>query len=224
MELEPLQLVVRIERRVLVVETDHESDVDDAVLHPVDEGAAERVHVQREAHRVDHGAGGEAIVGELPQLLHADRVDLRILSGVQIEDAGELLGQRAARTFGEDGDLRAHVDARLEVRLRLAVLVDALVAGAHADDASVLDEHARGRELGEEIDAHLADDRRQPADHLAEGDDVVAVVLQGRRHDRRRELPLLGEIPERVGRHRRLDRDSRARASPASARRCRADP
>ena len=50
----------------------------------------------------------------------------------------ELLRQRAARTFGEDGDLRADVDARLEVRLRLAVLVDAFVAGADADDASVL--------------------------------------------------------------------------------------
>ena len=78
--------------------------------------------------------------------------------------------QRAARTLGEDGHLRADVDARLEVRLRLAVLVDALVAGAHADDAAVFDQHARGGELGEEIDAHLADDRRQPAHHLAEGD------------------------------------------------------
>ena len=44
---------MRIERRVLVVEADHEADVDDAVLHPVDEGAAERVHVERIAEGVD---------------------------------------------------------------------------------------------------------------------------------------------------------------------------
>ncbi len=142
MELQALQLVVRVERRVLVVETDHQSDVDDAVLHAVDEGAAERVHVQRKAQRVDHAPGGVAVVRKLPELLHADRVHLRVLARVQVEHLRELFRQRPARPLGQDGHLRADVDARLEVRLRLAVLVDAFVARAHADDAAVLDEHA----------------------------------------------------------------------------------
>ena len=209
MQLEALQLVVRIERRVLVVETDHEADVDDAVFHPVDEGAAERVHVQRIAERVDHVAGRMAIFGKLPELLHAERIDLRILARVQIEDARQLLHARAARTLGEDRHLRAHVDARLEVRLRLSELVDAFVAGADADDAAVFDEDARGRELGEEIDAHLADDRTEPAHDLAERDHVVAVILERRRHGRTGETHrprLLGEIPELITGHRRLDR------------------
>src|SRR5205814_3928281 len=69
MQLETLELVMRIERRVLVIETDDQADVDDAVAHAVDERAAERVEIERPAHRVNHGAGGEAIVGKLPQLL-----------------------------------------------------------------------------------------------------------------------------------------------------------
>ena len=59
------------------------------------------------------------------------------------------------------------------------------------------DQHARRGELREEIDAHLADDRRHPADEFAERDDVVAVVLQRRRHDRRRNLHFLEQVPER---------------------------
>ena len=70
---------MRIERRVLVIETDHQSDVDDAVLHPVDETAAERIAVERPAERVDDACRLETIVGKLPQLLHAERIDLRIL-------------------------------------------------------------------------------------------------------------------------------------------------
>src|SRR5688572_31818879 len=44
--------------------------------------------VQRIAERVDNVAGRPAIVGELPELLDAERIDLRILACVQIEDAG----------------------------------------------------------------------------------------------------------------------------------------
>src|SRR5438105_5370290 len=45
MQLVALKLVVRIERRVAGVRSDGEPDVDDAVLHPVDEAAAERVDI-----------------------------------------------------------------------------------------------------------------------------------------------------------------------------------
>src|SRR3954466_9075505 len=71
MHLVALELVMRIERRVLVIETDHETDVDEAVLHAVDEAAAERIAVEWPSERVDDAAGFESIVGKLPQLLHA---------------------------------------------------------------------------------------------------------------------------------------------------------
>ena len=45
---------------------------------------------------MDDLSGGEAFVGKLPELLHAEGVHLRVLPRVEIEHAGELLGQRAA--------------------------------------------------------------------------------------------------------------------------------
>ena len=69
---------------------------------------------------MNDGSGGKAIVGKLPQLFHAERVDLRIFSGVEIEKSGELLRHRAAGTLGEDGDLGANVDARFVVGFALA--------------------------------------------------------------------------------------------------------
>src|ERR1700730_17987534 len=108
-----LKFVMRIERRIAIVETDDKSDVDDAVLHPVDESAAEGIGIERPAECVDHGPRREAVVRKLPELLHAERVHLRIFSGVKIEHPRELLTQRAARTFGDDRDLRANIDARL---------------------------------------------------------------------------------------------------------------
>src|SRR5205085_8520344 len=73
MRLEALELVMRVERGIAVVEADDETDVDDSVRHAVDECAAEGLHVERPAHGVDDRAGGEAVVGQLPDLLDADR-------------------------------------------------------------------------------------------------------------------------------------------------------
>ena len=97
--------------------------------------AAELLLPQRIAQRVDHGAGRDAIRRHLPQLLDADRVLLRLPPVVEREPAHQRLGQVAAHAVAEDRHLRADVDARLERRLLLAVLADAAIAGAHADDA-----------------------------------------------------------------------------------------
>ena len=55
----------------------------------------------------------------------------------ELQVAIELLGQVAAHAVGEDRDLGVDVGAGLERALRLAVLADAAVAGAHADHALV---------------------------------------------------------------------------------------
>ncbi len=56
-------------------------------------------------------------------------------AGADLQIAIELLGEVAAHAVGEDRDLGVDVGARLERALRLAVLADAAIAGAHADDA-----------------------------------------------------------------------------------------
>ena len=67
----------------------------------------------------------------------------------------------------------------------LAVLADAAVAGAHADDARAVHQHVLAGETGEEVDALGLDLLRQPAHEPVERDDVVAVVPQRRRNDRK---------------------------------------
>ena len=134
---------------------------------------------------------------QLPDLLDADGVDLRVLPLPEVERLGELLDQRAARPFAEDHHLGADVDARLVVRLLLAGAGDALVAGAHADHAAVLDQGLGGGELEEDVDPGGLDLRGHPLEELAEGDDVVAVVLQ-RRRDGHGDGALLGQDPEHL--------------------------
>ena len=77
----------------------------------------------------------------------------------------------AAHAVGEDRDLGVDVGAGLERALRLAVLADAAVAGAHADDSIgvrafrcgvSLVEHVLTRETPEQIDAFGFDLLGQP--------------------------------------------------------------
>jgi len=56
----------------------------------------------------------------------------------------------------------------------LAEFVDPLVAGANADHAAVLNQHARCRELRKQIDARLGDDAPEAGEDQAADDRVVA--------------------------------------------------
>ena len=77
MPLEVLERDVRIEHRIAVVEPGDEADRRQAVRHRVDERAAELLHLQRIAQRVDHRARRQPALRDLPQLLDADGVELR---------------------------------------------------------------------------------------------------------------------------------------------------
>ena len=83
MPLEMLERGVRIEQRILVFEADDEADRDAAVAHRVEPAAAELLLAQRIAERVDHRAGLQAILRDVPQLLDADR-KLRRLAAAPI--------------------------------------------------------------------------------------------------------------------------------------------
>src|SRR5205085_2643884 len=80
----------------------------------------------------DNFAGSDAAGGQLPQLFDPDAIGLRVAVTIKLEAADELLGQRAARAFGQDRDLGAQVVAGLEVSLLLAIFVDAFIVGSHA--------------------------------------------------------------------------------------------
>src|SRR6202020_1367619 len=81
----------------------------------------------------------------------------------------------------EHGRLRLDVGAGLEVAERLALLATTLVAGAHADDAPVLDDQLRGRGLRQDVGAPLLGLALLIARQRRDRDDLVAVVALRRR-------------------------------------------
>src|SRR5215831_10805995 len=77
MPLQVLERDVGIEHRIVVVESADQAYSDEIVGERVHERAAELLHLQRVAHRVDDAAGVRAAGGHFPQFLDADRVRLR---------------------------------------------------------------------------------------------------------------------------------------------------
>src|SRR5579885_409282 len=102
----------------------------------------------------------------------------------------ELLGAVAASAFSQNSDLRPQIIPGLEVRLWLAVLVDAFVVGANAGhthslrvDAVVFKQELRAGKSGEDRDAGLFDFLSEPFYELVDRDDVVAMIPQRGRDD-----------------------------------------
>src|SRR5206468_8973024 len=71
---EPLELGVRIKKRVLIIQAGDVTEIDDAILHPVNPAAAVCVRVRRIAERVRDAPRRIPVVGQLPKLLDADAV------------------------------------------------------------------------------------------------------------------------------------------------------
>ena len=138
MGLVPLELVERTEMRVGVVETDDESDRDLIVFEVIEERAA----VGRAVERPSQGVHDQSLLMlrgvDLPQLLDADPVGLRVGPGAQVEALEQRLGQVTAAALGEDGDPRVQLDPRLEARLGIPVASDPHVLGRDSLDRAVL--------------------------------------------------------------------------------------
>ena len=115
---------------------------------------------------------------DLPQLLEADAVFLRLVAVVELELRDQLLGQRAARAFADQRVFAAQFHAAHEAVLGLAVAADAHVAGgdAHHGALFVVQHFACGK-AGVDLHAQFGGLLAEPFAHRAKADDVVAVVL-----------------------------------------------
>ena len=117
------------------------------------------------------------------------------------------------RALGEHGHLGHDVRAGLEVAERLALLAAALVAGADADDAAVVDEELLGGRLGQDHRAACLGLLGEEATELRERDDPVAVVHHRRRR-RDAERPRLREQVDGLALDRAVVRDLLHRQPP----------
>ena len=211
MGLEPLHLVERRQPGVGVVQPDHEAVADQVLAEMVQPRAAIGLAVQRPAETVLDQAGPVLSGGDLPQLLDAEPVGLRIDALAQAEAGHELLGQRAAAPFGEQRVGSAQFHARRVVRPRFALPRDAHVAGGHAHDAPVLLQQLGGGEAGIDLHPERLGLGRQPAADIAEAHDIVAVVVHVRHHraqHRHLHAAGLGEVQHAVLARRRVERRS----------------
>ena len=109
------------------------------------------------------------------------RVGLR----AQVEARLETPAEVAATTLGKHDAASTQLVAGLESGLVRAVARDAEVAGHDARDAAVLDQHFRGREARQHVDAERLGLSAEPDAEIAEGEHAVAVVAQQPRHERR---------------------------------------
>ena len=121
MRFEPLELFVRIEIGVLVVESDNHSYVDEIGLHVIEESPGVCARINWPAHCVLHISRLEkpATRIHLPNLLQAYSVELRIALVSQLELLHYLLRKRASSTFGKDCLFGNHFNARRKVLLPL---------------------------------------------------------------------------------------------------------
>ena len=119
MRLETLEFLERAEVRIGIVEPDDEPYRDLVVFEVIQE----RTAVGRTVERPPEGVHDESLLvprgGNLPELLDADPVGLRIDPGAQVETLEQRLGQVTAAAFGEHRDPRMQFDSRLEAALGL---------------------------------------------------------------------------------------------------------
>src|SRR5690606_12988695 len=99
MRLEALEFLERCQIRILVVQMNHEADRNQIVVEMVEERAAARRAVERPAERMLHKALPVLFRLNLPQLLQADAVFLRLASFGKAEAGDQLLGERSACTL-----------------------------------------------------------------------------------------------------------------------------
>ncbi|VAY89696.1 conserved hypothetical protein [mine drainage metagenome] len=209
MGFEALEFLERAEPGVAVVQSHHQAHRHLVVGQVVEERAAIGLAVQRPAGGVQHPARLGLLGRDFPQFLDADGVTLRVASCVELVAGDELAPELAARAFGEHRVPGAQLHAELEMVGGSAVLAQAQVAGGHAaHPAGVVIQHLGSGETGEDFHPQRLGLLRHPAHHVAQADDVVAVVLETVGQDQGRRRPGCGfaQEPERVFGHRLVQR------------------
>src|SRR5580700_2669956 len=153
---------------------------------------------------MDDGTGFESIVRQLPQLFDSGCIDLRLASDIEAEPRLCLLGKRASWPFAEHDDLRENIGSGFVVRFWVAVVIEPLISGAHADHAIFVPEQLLPGKSWKDLRAARLGLIAEPNAQLLQGRDVLAVIVQRWRRKRRGDLAAPGEEPQFVAGNRRL--------------------
>src|SRR5690606_4984739 len=146
-----------------------EADIDLVVLEMIDERPAARLAAERPAERVHDQPLAVLRRVDLPQLLHAEAVFLRLAARFQIEALDGVARERAAHALAEHDVFAGDDHAGLVVRAGIAVLVAPELAGDDADDLASLAVYELGAAHARiDLDAKRLGLLGQPAADIAE--------------------------------------------------------
>src|SRR5215469_16861053 len=101
MRLKALEFLERVQKRVFVIEPDHEPDRHLPIVQVIKKGATVSRRVERPADRMNDEAGLVPLGRDLPQFLDSNRVSLRVDAVAKAETLHQPLGQRASATLRE---------------------------------------------------------------------------------------------------------------------------
>mmetsp|Transcript_16714 Transcript_16714/g.25765 ORF Transcript_16714/g.25765 Transcript_16714/m.25765 type:complete len:255 (-) Transcript_16714:314-1078(-) len=136
MGLQALELLIRVEIRVLVVQTDDESEVNEIGLGVIHETSGVHILAQRPADSMldEPRLEMRVVIGNLPHLLQPDSVvlDARRFVG-QSELVLELLREGSSGTFSENGLFSKDINSRFERVLHLTIFVDTHISRPDTD-------------------------------------------------------------------------------------------
>jgi hypothetical protein len=178
MGLEPLEFIERAQMRVCVIEPDDKADGHLVIFEMVQKRAAIGAAIHRPADRMGHVAGLVIFRLNFPQFLDADAIGLDVCIIPQIEFFEQGLGQRPVAALGKDRLFGMQFEPGLIIRRLFAVLADAHVAGCDAAHTAVFGiQHFGGGKAGIYLDTHGFGLFGEPAAHIAEADDVIAVIV-----------------------------------------------
>src|SRR6202046_1479401 len=184
MRLESLKLVEGRQRRIGVVQVNHKTDDDLIFLDMIEERATTSFGIQRPPEGMLHQPWPVQGRINLPQLLDAEAILLRLAALVQLEAGDDLLGQRPSRALGEKRVFSPQLHASSKRVFRLRGGANARVAGSDSEPFALLSEQDFGcSEARIDFNAERFCFGAEIAADIAQRTDKIPVIVQQRRHE-----------------------------------------
>lgn len=140
MGLQLLEFLIRIQIGIFIVETNHQSDMDEVRLHVVQERPGIGIAVNWPSNCMLDISRLEQFVTliDFPDFLEADSIELRVTLIPEVEFLHDLFGKGASASLGKDCLSSQDLHASHEGVLDLSFLGDPKVSGSNTCDMSFL--------------------------------------------------------------------------------------
>ena len=167
MLLELLKGLERLQPRILVVQTHHETHIHSIVVQVIKKAASISVRIERPADAVSDETGLGTPGWQLPEFFETQAIRRRRLALIQFVASDQLFGDRAATALRQNGHRGENFRTRRVLGPRASILEHAHVADPHAGyGAGGIMQGAGRRESGKDVDTRGLGLLREPGREL----------------------------------------------------------